>query len=145
MAAGGGADALPGEGGRVQRHCPTPPRGQPGRSGGGAGCPAARPPGAGGAAPAPAALVPPAGFRLAASSEGLVGPALVGQVVLYRWPVEGWVRGTVAARSRAAGFSHVVRYGRASALGSAVVPSLLDAASHGPAGRWARLLRRVAP
>jgi hypothetical protein len=95
-------------------------------------------------APAPAALVPPAGFRLAASSEGLTGTALVGQAVLYHWPVEGWVRGTVAARSRAAGFSHVVRYGRASALGSAVVPSLLDAASHGPAGRWV-LLRRVAP
>jgi hypothetical protein len=95
-------------------------------------------------APAPAplvALVAPAGFRLAASSEGLVGPALVGQTVLYRWPVEGWVRGTVTARSRAAGFSHVVRYGRASALGSAVVPSLLDAASHGPAGRWVLLCR----
>ena len=60
----------------------------------------------------------------------------VGQVVLYRWPVEGWVRGTVAGRSRAAGFSHVVRYGRTSALGSAVVPSLLDAASHArPAGK----------
>jgi hypothetical protein len=54
-----------------------------------------------------------------------------------RWPEDGWVRGTVAARSRAAGFSHVVRYGRTSALavGSAatVVHSLLDAAtSHGP-------------
>ena len=94
--------------------------------------------------PAPAPLVAPAGFRLAASSEGLAGTALVGQAVLYHWPVEGCVRGTVAARSRAAGFSHVVRYGRASALGSAVVPSLLDAASHGPAGRWV-LLRRVAP
>ena len=88
--------------------------------------------------PAPAPHVPPAGFRLAASSEGLAGTALVGQAVLYRWPVDGWVRGTVAARSRTAGFSHVVRYGRTSALGSAVVPSLLDAA-----GRWV-LLRRVA-
>ena len=95
-------------------------------------------------APAPAPLGPPAGFRLAASSEVLSGTALVGHAaVLYRWPVDGWVRGTVAARSRAAGFSHVVRYGRASALGSAVAPSLLDAASHGPAGRWV-LLRRVA-
>ncbi len=28
-----------------------------------------------------------------------------------------------------------MRYGRTSALGSAVVPSLLDAASHDPAGR----------
>ncbi len=92
-------------------------------------------------APAPAPLVAPAEFRLAASSEGLVGQALVGQTVLYRWPAEGWVRDTVTARSRAAGFSHVVRYGRASALGSAVVPSLLDAASHGPAGRWVLLCR----
>ena len=83
-----------------------------------------------------APLGPPAGFRLAASSEVLTGTALVGQVVLNCWPVDGWVRGTVAGRSRAAGpgFSHVVRYGRSSALGSVVAPSLLDAASHGPAG-----------
>ncbi len=95
-------------------------------------------------APAPMPLVAPAEFLLAASSEGLVGTALVGQTVLYRWLADGWVRGTVTARSRAAGFSHAVRYGRASALGSAVVPSLLDAASHCPAGRWV-LLCRVAP
>ena len=85
--------------------------------------------------------MPPAGFRVADSSEGLTGTALVGKTVLYRWPVEGWVRGTVAHRSRTVGFSHVVRYGRGSALGSAVVPSLLDAASHGPGGRWVLLLR----
>ncbi len=42
---------------------------------------------------------------------------------MYRWPVEGWIRGTVTGHSRAAGFSHVVRYGRAFALGSALVPS----------------------
>ncbi len=60
-------------------------------------------------APAPAPLVAPAGSRLAASSEGLVGTALVGQTVLHRWPADGWVRGTVTARSRAAGFSHVAR------------------------------------
>jgi hypothetical protein len=90
-------------------------------------------------APAPAPLVAHAGFRLAASSEGLAGTALVGQTVLYRWKVDVWVRGTVTARSRPAGFSHVARYGRASALGSAVLPSLLDAASHGPAGRWVLL------
>ena len=32
-------------------------------------------------------------------------------------------------------FTHVVRYGRTSALGSAETPSLLDGASHGPVGR----------
>ena len=37
------------------------------------------------------------------------------------------------------GFSHVVRYGPRSALGAAMVDSLLDAASHGPAGRWVLL------
>ncbi len=56
-------------------------------------------------APTPAPLVAPAGFLLAASSEGLVGTALVGQTVLYRWPVNGWVCCTVTTRSRAAGFS----------------------------------------
>jgi hypothetical protein len=58
--------------------------------------------------------------------------------------MEGWVCGTVIGRSRAAGFQHVVRYSRTSALGVGVVPSLLDAASHGPAGRWV-LLRRAVP
>jgi hypothetical protein len=67
-----------------------------------------------------ACVPPPAGssFRLAASSEDRAGTALVGQAVLYRWPVDGsgWVRGTVAAaRSRAAGFSHVVRPGSTAA------------------------------
>ncbi len=97
------------------------------------------------AAPAPglaaAHLGPPAGFRLAAASEVLTGTALVGQAVLYRWPVDGWIRGTVAGRSRKTGFSHVVRYGRISALGSATKPSLLDAASHGPTGLWVLLHR----
>jgi hypothetical protein len=79
--------------------------------------PAAAPPAA--LPPAPTPLVPPAGFRIAASSEGWAGAALVGQVVLYRWPVC-----------------------RASALRSAVVPSLLDAASHCLTGGWV-LLRRV--
>jgi hypothetical protein len=62
--------------------------------------------------------------------------------------MEGWVRGTVTGRSRAAGFSHVVRYNRTSALGAGVPvvpgPSLLDAASYGPAGRWV-VLRRAVP
>ena len=34
------------------------------------------------------------------------------------------------------GFTHVVAYGRSSALGAVVVDTLLDAASHGPQGRW---------
>lgn len=100
---------------------------------------AVAPPAAG--ATAPGLLAAPAGCRL--PSKVVSGAALVGQAVLYRWPVYGWVRGTVTRRSRASGFSHVVRYGRTSALGSAETPSLLDAASHGPAGRWL-LLRRAA-
>ena len=86
----------------------------------------------------------PAGFRLASPAEVLTGAALIGQAVLYSWPAEGWVRGTVARRTWAAGFTHVVRYGRTSALGSrsADMPLLLDGASHGPAGIWV-LLQRV--
>ena len=91
------------------------------------------------AGPGPTALVAPPGFRLADPPEFVSGSALVGRVVLFRWPADGWVRGTVARRSRATGFSHVVRYGPRSALGAAVVDSLLDAASHGPAGRWVLL------
>ena len=86
----------------------------------------------------------PAGFRVATVAEVLTGAALVGARVLYRWPTEGWVPGTVARVSRTPGFSHVIRYGRASALGAAVVASLLDPASHGPHGRWV-LLRPSAP
>ena len=54
----------------------------------------------------------------------------------------GWVRCKVARISRAAGYSHVVAYGPQSALGSLEVVSLLDAASHGPNGRWVMLLRQ---
>ena len=80
------------------------------------------------------------GNPIAAPSEVPAGAALVGRAVLYQWPTEGWVRGTVARRCRAAGFSHVVRYGRTSPLGSVVTPSLLYAASHGPIGRWVLLV-----
>jgi hypothetical protein len=86
------------------------------------------------------ALVPPAGWRMAASSEILAGRALVGRPVLFHWPEDGWVRGRVARVSRAAGFSHVVTYGPRSPLEALAVVSLLDAASHGPAGRWVLLL-----
>ena len=68
------------------------------------------------------------------------GTALVGRPVLYHWPTEGWVPGKVARVNRTAGFSHVVRYGRVSALGAVESVSLLDAALHGPAGRWVLLL-----
>jgi len=56
--------------------------------------------------------------------------------VLYRWPLEGWVQGRVCRVCRRAGFSHVVGYTSSSPLGAAAVDTLLDAASHGPAGRW---------
>ena len=104
--------------------------------------PAAPAPAAPAPAPVPAPLIAPSGFRLAAPSEVLMGAALVGQVVRYRWPDEGQVCGTVARRSQAAGLSHVVRYGRTSVLGPVTSSSLLDGASHGPAGRWV-LLRLV--
>ena len=51
-----------------------------------------------------APLEAPAGWRLAAAPEVLAGAALVGQAVLYRSQVDGWVRGTVARRTRAAGY-----------------------------------------
>ena len=48
----------------------------------------------------------------------------------------------MARRIRAAGFTHVVRYGNTSQLEPAETPSLLDGGSHGPARRWV-LLQRV--
>ena len=87
--------------------------------------------------------VAPAGFRLATSAEVLTGKALVGQSILYRWPVQGWVRGKVVRVRRAAGFSHGVRYARGWALGAVEAASLLDIPSHGPGpaghGRWVML------
>ena len=41
--------------------------------------------------------------------------------MLFYWPTNGRVRGTVARRSRAAGHSHTVRYDRRSALGRALL------------------------
>ena len=95
------------------------------------------------AAPAvvPPVPSPPLGWRLAQPSELITGAALVGRQVLFRWPVDGWVRGKVVRVSRSRGFSHVVAYGPRSVLGSLEVVSLLDAASYGPAGRWLLLLR----
>ena len=102
-------------------------------------------PGAGPAAVDPAAAagsappVAPPGFRLAQSAEALGGKALVRRLILYRWPGQGWVQGRVVRVSRAAGFSHGVRYARGSALGAGEAASLLDAPSHGPTGRWVML------
>ena len=105
-------------------------------------------PGAGAVAAIPvgggAALTPPVapdGFRLAAAAEALTGKELVGRLILYRWPGHGWVQGRVVRVSRAAGFSHGVRYARGSAVGVGDVASLLDVPSHGggPLGRWVLL------
>ncbi len=60
-------------------------------------------------------------------------------MTLYRWPVQGWVHGRVVRVSRAAGFSHGVRYARGSALGAGEAASLLGAPSHGPRVRWVML------
>lgn len=85
--------------------------------------------------------MPPAGYRVAREVEFELGKALVGKGLLYYWPKIGWVRGCVHAISRSQqGYSHLVKYGKTSAIGPAVVASLLDAASHGPSGRWVLLL-----
>ena len=63
------------------------------------------------AAPPLVVQAAPAGFRLPTPAQVAKGPALVVGTVLYYWPCDGWVRGTVARRSRTRGFSHVVRYG----------------------------------
>ncbi len=86
--------------------------------------------------PAPALLQPPVGYLLASAAELRAGAALVGAPVLYLWPTDGWVRGRVCRVCRKAGFSHVVGYAVSSALGALDVDTLLDAASHGPAGCW---------
>ena len=69
----------------------------------------------------PAQLVSPARSRVALATEVRQGKALVGHLVLYCWPAEGWARGRVVGVSRAAGLSHVVGYGPTSALGAAAV------------------------
>jgi hypothetical protein len=89
----------------------------------------------------PAPPVPPAGYRVACAAEVQTGKALVGKWLLYHWPTIGWVRGWVhAVRRSRKGYSHLVKYGPTSAMGAAVVSSLLDARSHGPEGRWVLLL-----
>jgi hypothetical protein len=85
--------------------------------------------------------VPPAGYRVACGAEVEAGKALVGKGLLHYRPTIGWVRGCVHGISRSQqGYSHLVKYGQTSAIGHAVAASLLDSASHGPAGRWVLLL-----
>ena len=92
------------------------------------------------AAAPPGVIAAPPGFRFAVGAEVLSGAGLVGRQVLYWWPSDGWQRGRVM-RTCGRGFSHVVAYAaRSSALGTCVVASLLDGASHGPGGRWLLLL-----
>jgi hypothetical protein len=86
----------------------------------------------------PDPISPPSGFRLAQNSEIRCGKSLLRASVLYWWPGEGWVQGTVRRISRHSRFSHVVGYSRSSPLGAAVVDTQLDTASHGV--RWALLL-----
>jgi hypothetical protein len=50
--------------------------------------------------------------------------------------MDGWQQGRVARTCPLIGFTHVVAYGRSSALGEVVVDTLLDAASHGQQGCW---------
>ena len=57
----------------------------------------------------PPPLLAPARFRLAVPSEVVTGPALVGRSVLFYWPTDGWVRGTVVRRSHEALASRPVR------------------------------------
>jgi hypothetical protein len=75
---------------------------------------------------------------------GAGGPGASGEadpVQLPQWPGpvhwQGWVLGKVVRVSLAAGFSHLVRYARGSALGVGDAASLLDTHSYGsgPAGR----------
>ena len=85
-------------------------------------------------------MVAPAGFRLRSPAEVATGPYLFCRTVLFYWPGDGWVHGTVARHYLTQGLSHVVRYGPQSVLDAMTVDSdsPLDADSHGPAGRWIR-------
>jgi hypothetical protein len=73
---------------------------------------------------------------LAAPAELWAGTALVGVQVFCQWPLEGGVQGLVHCVCKRASFSHVVGYTAALQLGDGEANSLLDVASHGPAGRW---------
>ena len=84
----------------------------------------------------PAPLRAPSGFRLAGPGEVCGGAALAGSQVLYLWPADGWLQGRVRRVCKRPGFSHVVGYPVSSRLGAVEVDTLLDEASHGPAGRW---------
>ena len=80
-------------------------------------------------------------FRFALSHELRGERALTGTKVLFFWPAHGWLQGRVGKICPRTAFSHVVAYRKSSALGAAVVDTLLDEASHGPRGRWLMLLK----
>ena len=52
--------------------------------------------------------IPPAGFTVDAAPPGDLGAALVGRVVLYRWPDDGWQLEIVARLCPRGAFSDVV-------------------------------------
>jgi hypothetical protein len=56
--------------------------------------------------------LPPAGFNVDAAPSSELGAALVGRQLIYRWPDDGWQRGTVARLCPRPAFSHVAAYTR---------------------------------
>jgi hypothetical protein len=64
------------------------------------------------AAAAPPPPLPPTGFTADAAPPGDLGAALVGLLLLYWWPDDGWQRSTVARLCPRGAFSHVVVYTR---------------------------------
>jgi len=78
---------------------------------------------------------PPSGFSIAASAPDGPPAGLVGSKILYWWPEDGWLLGSVAKVSSKPPFSHVVAYHAKTSPGLAgTVDSLLDSTSYGQ--RW---------
>ena len=87
---------------------------------------------------------PPSGFSIAASAPDCPPAGLVGSKILYWWPEDGWLLGSVAKVSSKPPFSHVVAYHAKTSPGLVgTVDSLLDLASYGQ--RWLLLAALNAP